>query len=313
MGRHRLFRWNLVRRPTFALLLVAAALVAGKVAVGRRLSAGAVAPYDVRYIPTARVARWASFGHPILVADLYWLRAVQYMGEPRADARGWDKLFPILDLVTDLDPRHGYAYQVGGNILAASGRMDESNRLLEKGVLNVPDRYILAFHRAVNAFLYEGDYALAGEWFERAAQAPGAPRHMREAVMAMYVKGNRAEAAIRFLHHMIEVSEDPESRKALEAQLLQARLEQAALPIDEAAQAYLGRFGHLPDSVRELHRAGMLAEVPRDPFGGSWRLDDEGRAHSTVNDRRLFRPLDIAGRTVTIDRLRSHLRGASSR
>jgi tetratricopeptide (TPR) repeat protein len=298
-----------VRRRTLVLLLVAVAFAAGKVAVGRRLSARAeLAPYELRYVPTARAARWASLGHPALVANVYWLRAVQYIGDPQAKERGWDQLFPVLDLVTDLDPRHGYAYQVGGNILAVNGRLEESNRLLEKGVRNVPDRYILSFHRAVNAFMYEGDYALAGAWFERAARTPGAPLHMREAVMAMYVKGNQADAAIRFLTYMIRTSEDPESRKALEVQLAQARLEQVAIPMDEAVAAYRERFGPYPAFVQDLVAAGLLPEIPPDPYGGVWTIDGEGRVHSTSNYRRLFRPDDESKRSTTLDRLRSKLR-----
>jgi tetratricopeptide (TPR) repeat protein len=298
-------------RRTVALLVVALAFAAGKVAVGRRLDAkAALAPYDLRYLPSPQAARWASLGHPTLLANLYWLRAVQYVGDPKADERGWDKLFPVLDLVTDLDPQHGYAYQVGGNILAVSGRVDESNRILEKGAANVPDRYILPFHRAVNAFMYEGNYALAGEWFERSARTPGAPLHMREAVMAMYVKGNQAEAAVRFLTHMIEKSEDAESRKALENQLQQARLEQAAAQIDAAARRYHEQFGWFPTSVAALTVAGLLPEVPPDPYGGSWRIDGEGRAHSTVNERRLFKPDDEAKRSRNLDRLQSTLKRA---
>jgi tetratricopeptide (TPR) repeat protein len=302
-----------VRRRTITLLVVAVALVVAKVAVGRRLSAqAAVAPYDLRFLPTPQTARWLSLGHPTLVANLYWLRAVQYMGDPKANARGWDKLLPVLDLVTELDPKHGYAYQVGGNMLAVSGRVEESNRLLEKGVRNVPDRYILSFHRAVNAFMYEGDYALAGEWFERSARTPGAPLHMREAVAAMYVKGNQAEAAIGFLTHMIETSEDADSRKALEAQLQQARLERAATPIDAAAQRYREQFGWFPASAAALVVAGLLPEVPQDPYGGSWRIDEEGRAHSTVNPRRLFKPDDDAKRDRNLGRLRSTLKKAQT-
>jgi len=36
-----------------------------------------------------------------------------------------------LDLVTELDPQHGYAYQVGGNTLGSVGRIDESNAMLQ--------------------------------------------------------------------------------------------------------------------------------------------------------------------------------------
>src|SRR6266545_1062582 len=149
-------------------------------------------PYDVAFVPSAASLRWTSLGHPTLAANLMWLRAVQYMGEPRADERGWSKLRAIVELVTDLDPRHGYAYQTSANLLSTAGLLSDSNAILEKGTRNVPDRYILPFQRAVNAFLYAGDYAEAGRWFEVAAKAPGAPPHLRDYVLAMYVKGDAA-------------------------------------------------------------------------------------------------------------------------
>jgi hypothetical protein len=129
----------------------------------------------------------------------------------------------------------------------------------------------------------------------------------------MYVKGNQAEAAIGFLTHMIETSEDEDSRKALEAQLQQARLEQAALPIDEAAQRYREQFGWFPASPAPLVAAGFLDRVPPDPFGGSWRIDEDGRVHSTVNPRRLFKADDDAQRGRNLDRLRSTLNKAQPR
>ncbi|HVI97188.1 MAG TPA: tetratricopeptide repeat protein [Anaeromyxobacter sp.] len=303
-----------MRRRTLALLVLAAAFATAKVAIGRRLDARrTLAPYDIAYVPRSGAVRWVSLGHPTLAANLWWLRAVQYMGEPHAKARGWDRLFPVLDLVTDLDPRHGYAYQVGANILSGAGLVDESNRLLEKGAASCPDRYILPYHRGVNAFLYAGDYALAASWFERAATTPGAPLHTREAVMAMYVKADQADAAIRFLTHMIEASEDPESRKALEAQLAQARLEQVALRLDDAVEAYRERFQRLPFAVEELRFAGLVDEIPADPYGGSWTIDGEGRVHSTVNTRRVMRPQTSTERKSVLDRLRSTLKGATPR
>lgn len=303
-----------MRRRILSLLLVALALATAKIAIARRLDdRRALDAYDLAYLPRPAAVRWLSLGHPTLAANLYWLRAVQYMGEPRANARGWDKLFPVLDLITDLDPRHGYAYQVGGNILAGAGRVDESNRLLEKGFASLPERYILAYHRGVNAFLYAGDYALAGAWFERAAMTPGAPLHTREAVMAMYVKGDQADAAIRFLTHILESSEDPESRKALEAQLQQARLEKIALRLDDAVAAYLERYHRLPISLEELRYEGLLPEIPPDPYGGSWIIDEDGRTHSSVHERRVMNPQTPSERRQSLQHLRSQLRAAQPR
>jgi len=295
-----------------ALLALVLALAPVTLAVASRLDVHRERPYDVDLVPRSSAVRWLSLGHPTLAANLYWLRVVQYVGEPRAEARGWEKLFPIVDLVTDLDPLHGYAYQVAGNVLAGVGRVAESNRILEKGMRNVPGRYILPFHRAVNAMLYEGDYALAGRYFERAARTPGAPEHLREYVLAMYVKGNQADAAIAFLSHLLETSEDEESRKALETQLRQARLEQAALQIDDAVERYREQFVLRPFTLDQLVATGFLRNLPPDPFGGTWLVDEEGRVHSSVNPRRFQRPMTVQERTSAVGALGAHMRGNRS-
>ncbi len=292
-----------------ALLILALALATATAVAAARLDTHGERPYDLDYVPSSRAARWLSLGHPMVAADLFWLRTVQYIGEPRAERRGWDKLFPAIDLITDLDPRHGYAYQVGGNVLASVGRVAESNAILEKGMKNLTGRYILPFQRAVNALLYEGDYARAARYFERAAATPGSPEHLREYVVAMYVKGNQADAAIAFLTHLLDTTKDAESAKALERQLQQARLERAALGLDEAIARYRERFVLPPFSVEQLVATGLIAAVPPDPYGGSWVIDDESRVHSTVNSRRFARPITAEERRAAVRALGAQTRG----
>jgi len=290
------------------LLSLAAALAAGAVLVGARLEAPRDRPFDVDVLPTSSALRWASLGHPVLAANFFWLKAVQYIGEPRADARGWNKLFPLVDLVTDLDPRHGYAYQIAGNVLAGVGRVDDSNRILEKGIRNVPDRYILPFHRAVNAMLYQGDYVEAARWFEVASRAPGAPEHMREYVLSMYVKGEEASGAVTFLQHLLDTARDDESRRSLQRQLLQARVEQAAAVIDAAVEHFRERYLLTPVVLEQLVFTGILRAIPPDPAGGTWILDVEGRAHSTVYPQRYQRPMSAADRQLAIQSLARRMR-----
>jgi tetratricopeptide (TPR) repeat protein len=270
-----------------AVLAAATALAAGRVRTARER------PYDVDVVPPAASLRWLSIGHPLLAGNFYWLRAVQYIGEPRADERGWEKLYPLVQLVTDLDPGHGYAYQVAGIVLASAGRVAESNAILEKGTRNVPDRYILPYYRAFNAFYHEGDWVLAGRWAELAARTPGAPEHVRQNVLAYYVKGQRAEAAIEFLEQVLRETQDEDSRKAVEVQLRQAIFERNAGAIDGAVAAYRARHGVPPPFLGALVGEGLLPELPPDPFGGEWRFDGDGRVRSSAHEYR-FAPTPTA-------------------
>jgi tetratricopeptide (TPR) repeat protein len=296
------------RRRPLSFALLAFALFAASAAFARGLRIDADKPYDIAFVPSPRSLRWISLGHPTLAANLLWLQAVQYTGDPKADARGWDRLRPLVDVVTDLDPRHGYAYQTTGNILASAGRLEDSNAILEKGTRNVRDRYILPFHRAVNAFLYLGDYADAGRWFEIAARTPGAPPHLREYVLAMYVKGDTAEAAVSFLQKMRDEAQDEESRKALDHQIKRAILERDAARIEEAAAEWRARHGGVGAVVLEsLVAEGLLPRVPPDPFGGVYYFDADGRVRSTVFPKRYDRPISGAQRDRELQESRARV------
>jgi hypothetical protein len=275
---------RVIQATTFAGLALATWLLA------RHLDTGQLRIYDVAVVPRASTLRWLSLGHPILAADLMWLKAVQYIGEPRSNERGWDKLFPLVDTVTDLDPRHGYAYQVAGTLLGSFGRVAESNAILEKGMRAVPDRYILPFYRAYNAFTYDDDWAGAGRFAEIAARSKGAPPHVRHYALAFYVKGQRADAAVAFLEQSLSEARDPETRKVIEPQLQQAILERNAARVDAAIQAWRDRYVIGPLSLGQLLEEGLLDAIPPDPFGGEFFLDVDDRVRSTANPYRFAKP-----------------------
>jgi tetratricopeptide (TPR) repeat protein len=281
---------------TRLLQLGAAALLAiATVLLASRLPVPGDRPYDVAVVPSSTVLRWASLGHPTLAANLSYLRMVQYLGEPRAGERGWEKLLPLADLVTDLDPGHGYAYQVAGTVLGSVQRVPESNAILEKGMRNVPERYILPFLRAFNAFYYAGDYAEAGRFVEIAARTPNAPEHLRQNVLAMYVKGRRADAALAFLERARTEARDETSRLAIDEQIKRALLERDAALLDEAVARYRARHGLPPFALELLVADGLVRAIPQDPFGGSYVLGQDGRVRSSVYEAR-FAPPERPGR-----------------
>ena len=271
-------------------LAVFVSLAAATVFCAGRLSVAEERPYDISVVPSAKVLGWLSLGHPTLAANLLWLRAVQYIGEPRANERGWSKLYPVVDVVTDLDPRHGYAYQVAGVLLGSVGRTGESNAILEKGTRNVRDRYILPYLRAFNAFYYDDDWPTAGRFAEISARTPGAPDHVRQNVVAYYVKGKRADAAVAFLEQSLAEAKDPDTRKAVESQIRQARLEQDAALLDEAAAEWRRRYHTGPFSLRQLVDEGLLSSIPPDPAGGELFVGEDGRVRSTANPFRYSLP-----------------------
>jgi hypothetical protein len=268
-----------------ALPLLAALLLGLAAALNVELAKGVLSkPYDVLNVPTGASARLASLGHRGLVSDLYWLSTVQYIGEPKAEQRGWDKLFPLVDLVTDLDPRHGYAYQTGGIVLSAAGRLEESNRILAKGMELGPDWWSFPYYLAFNHWFYEGDYAAGAYYAGIAARRPGASPNISHLAVSLASKSGTPDAAIELLRELRATVRDDATAERLDEQLKLATLERDAQALERAVEAFRARAGRAPFALEELVVAGAVPSIPPDPFGGKYRLDPEdGKVRSSAN------------------------------
>ncbi len=248
-------------------------------------------PYDVDHVPSGAAARVFALGHRTFLADLYWLSTVQYVGEPRAEERGWDRLFPLVDLVTDLDPRHGYAYQTAGIVLSAAGRLDESDRILDKGMKRGPKYWSFPFYRSFNAWFYRRDYETGARYARIAASTPGASTNISQLAVSLSSKSGSPEDAIPMLRELRRNVKDEATAERLDMQMKLALLERDAQALERAAERFRAERGFTVHQLDQLVREGYVPEIPRDPFGGSYVVDpSDGRVHSTANRFRFSLP-----------------------
>jgi len=266
-------------------LAAAAAALAGAGALNLSLAAQLrQRPYDVGHVPRGPLARVLSLGHRTFVSDLYWLSTVQYIGEARADQRGYDKLFPLVDLVTDLDPRHGYAYQTAGIVLSAAGRLDESDRILEKGIERGPGYWTYPYYLAFNAWFYRGDLAAGARWAELAARTPGASPNISHLALSLKSKSGSPDEALEMLREIRATVKDEVSASRVDEQIRLATVERDAQALERAAARFEAERGEAPRSLQQLVSEGYLDRIPEDPFGGryEWR-PAERKVRSSAN------------------------------
>ena len=281
---------------TLALsLVIAAALLAAASGLNLRLAEAHVSrPYDVVDIPSGAFARVAALGHRTFASDVYWLSAVQYIGEPRGDQRGWDKLLPLAELITDLDPRHGYAYQTAGIVLSAAGRLDESDAILKKGMEQGPPWWSFPYYVAFNYWFYRGDYATGARYAEIAARRPGASTNISRLAVSLASKSGTPEDAIGVIEELRKTVKDEASAERLDEQLKLAVLERDAQRLERAVARFREERGYPPLSLDELVSAGLVGSLPADPFGGQYVWDaSAGEVRSSENSFR-FRIRDGA-------------------
>ncbi len=272
-----------MRIPALPLAVAAAALAAGGALDLRLADAHLSRPYDVTHVPEGRTLRIASLGQAHLVSTLYWLSAVQYIGEPKADERGWDKLYPLVDLVTDLDPRHGYAYQTAGIVLSAAGRLDESDRILLKGIAKGPPWWTFPYYVSFNYWFYRGDLEKGAEYARIAAARPGASEGVRHLALSLSSKSGSPEDALRVLEQVRATVQDEVSAKAIDEQMKLAVLERDAQALERAAARFRADRGRWPADLDELVRERYVEAIPADPFGGKYVRGADGRVRSSAN------------------------------
>src|SRR4029453_9478245 len=107
-------------RTWFALIFLAAGAVASQVVVEGAIQRETVAP-TVDWIRSPELMRRLALGFDTLLADVYWIRSVQYYGDTKLSLsakKEYGRLYPLLDMTTALDPRFNIAYRFGAILLS---------------------------------------------------------------------------------------------------------------------------------------------------------------------------------------------------
>lgn len=226
------------------------------------------------YLPKAEYLRPMSLGFANVLADILWFRAISYFGGHYRGDRVYPWLAHMCDLVTDLDPRAEHVYRFAGVILAwEAGEADQGIRILEKGIRTFPDSWMMHYWLGFNYYFFKSDFKQAAFYLGRAAQLPGAHPNAARLAALLYKEEYGAETASEFLREMERNTDDPQMQEVVQRHLLEAQLTEAIEQLTQAVNVYRERFAHFPEGIQDLVDAGMLTSVPRDPFGGEYRVD----------------------------------------
>jgi len=135
------------------------------------------ATFERRVIPSAQSLKLLSLGYDQLIADLFWLGFVQYVGN--SEQRQLDRYglaFDYLDIVTTLDPKFTRPYWFAAFIVGSEmGRPDLSQSLIERGLQTDQESWYLPFIAGINQYLFAQKEMEAAKYYRKAAKFPDAP------------------------------------------------------------------------------------------------------------------------------------------
>lgn len=293
-----------VRPLAFSLAL--ATLVAAFVALEfwRDRVYGEPAPSDsVLYVKSGEALRRLSLSFSPLLADVYWVRAVQYYGGTRLSAsstKRYDLLYPLLDITTSLDPRFNIAYRFGSIFLAenypgGAGRPDLAIALLEKGFRANPARWQYLQDIGFVYYWWMGDYRRAGEWFNKAADVPGAPWWLRSLAAVTLAQGGDRQSSRRLWQALRETADNDWLRNNADLRLAQLDALDAIDQLTMVVRDFTARTGAIPASWDAIVQVRLLRGIPLDPTGVPYVLN-AGTGDVTVGVESHLNPLPVGSR-----------------
>jgi tetratricopeptide (TPR) repeat protein len=291
------------RLLTPILLVVLMASAIGLQALRERGGELAAGSESVLYVRSPAALRRLALSYDSIVADVYWIRAIQLYGDTRlgrATDRGYSLLYPLLELTTTLDPYFDVAYEFGALFLAerppgGPGRPDLAIKLLERGIAAQPNDWRL--YQAVGFVHYwsNRDYAKAADWFDRAAKLPEAPTWMQPLAAVTLAEGGNRTASRLLWRQILQTANDGWFRDEAERRLKQLDAMDQVELLQSVVASFTAKHGRTPDGFAELARAGYVRGTLVDPTGLPYRLD--GSTVSLDPASRLL-PLPLEGQKV---------------
>ena len=251
---------------------------------------------SVLYVRSPEAMKRLALSYDALLADVYWLRAVQHYGSTRLSTdrnKRYDLLYPLLDLTTSLDRRFNIAYYYGSTFLAETppggpGRPDLAIALLEKGLRAQPDKWEFAQWIGFVHYWWRQDYGEAAAWFARAAKFPNAPIWMASLAASTLAEGGSRQASRLLWAEIARAAEDEWFRNDARRRLQQLDAMDQLDQLRAIVKSFQQRQGSTPADWSELRAAGYLRATPVDPLGTPYRLES---GSVTVDRRSRLSPL----------------------
>lgn len=247
---------------------------------------------EMKYLPSGQFLKGAALAYDELFADFLWIKAVVYFGEQYQKDKNYKWLYHLLDIVVTLDPYFEYPYEFGGIALAYWTKdVSHSIRLLKKGMLNIPKthpRYwTIPFFLGFNYMYYKKDFATAARYLEEATKYPGHPQYLPFLVTRLYTNAKDPEIAIKFLMEIDRTTNNEKVKKDIKKRIKEVVVERDIQILERARDHYKNKTGSYPSKLEDLVSAGLLKEIPGEPFGGKYFIKEDHSIQSSVVKKRM--------------------------
>lgn len=237
---------------------------------------------ELMYFPSGVALKALSMGFYAPLADLVWLRFIQYYGEHRLTDQKYELMYHILDILTTLDPEFWHAYSLGSLMLTHDAqRPDQAKLLLKKAMAAKNDAWLPPFLYGFIHYLFLKEYLVAQTYFKLSASKPDAPeRPKRWAAFVAYKKTGDLETALALWLDLYNNTKSPEEKAIADLYIRDIKMALDIKVLNAKVEEFIEKIGYQPLNLRELIAYKLIKTIPKEPHGEKYYLKN-GMVYST--------------------------------
>lgn len=239
------------------------------------------------YLPTGRYLRAATLGYENFAADILYLWSIQrysrYEGEHR-----FRYLEHVYNMITDLDPQYIDPYLIGALTMAREGSdYERAFKLLEKGMRNNPDEWILPLDAGFYSLMDLKDYPKAIDYFMKASKIEGCPPEVDRLIAGAFLRKGDKVSSLKFWLDIYNSTTDERIKEVSYNHIYDLKIAIDLEMLQSAIDNYKEKKGRVPSSLSALVREGFLKGIPVDPDGKNYEYDRNSGKVSAASEYRL--------------------------
>ena len=235
-------------------------------------------PHGKIYRASLGEFRWIMGDYLAFKSIIYYGGKADYVRERLFNRIEYYNLYQTIKTAILLNPYNEDAYYFAQAAFTWDiGKVRVVNRLLEYVLKYRKWDFKVPFFLGFNYAYFLKDYKKAAYYYKMAADINHSSLFTSLAARYLY-EGGETELGIQYLKYMIKITHNKQIKKQYEIRL---QALEAIHKIGLAVEKYKKRFGILPKSIDELIKSGILRHIPKDPYGGKFYIDKNGKVKTT--------------------------------
>ena len=229
---------------------------------------------ELLYLPSGKYLKVVVLGFDDLVADLLWIRGIQYFGGHFMGDKNYAMLSRIFEVITTLEPDFVDVYRFAAMALGEEAHQyKQTEAFLWKGVEKNPKSWEIPFDLGFFLLYTVKDYDQAVKAYAVATTRPGCPDYVQRIIPFIYSETGRTEIALTRWQEILDHAKDSMTREIADRNIKLIYLKAELKVMREALLAYKKKQGKFPPSLYNLVAEGFLKAIPKEPYGSTFFYD----------------------------------------